>query len=70
MALLSSIENITTPLEDHKHAVGIFMDIEKVFDIIDHNIFIKIINHYSPKGIVGKWICSYLESRSQYVQFN
>ena len=38
MALLSLIESITTSLDDHKHAVGVSMDIKKAFDTIDHNI--------------------------------
>ena len=41
MALLSLIENITTSLDDHKHAVGVSMDIKKAFDTIDHNILLK-----------------------------
>ena len=41
MALLSSIENITKSSDDHKHAVGVFMDIKKAFDTIDHNILLK-----------------------------
>ena len=46
------------------------MDIKKAFETIDHNILLKKINHYGLRGIVSKWICSYLENRSQYVQFN
>ena len=38
MALLSLIENITRSLDDHKHAIGVFMVIEKAFDTINHNI--------------------------------
>ena len=38
MALLSLIENITTSIDDHGHAVGVFMDIEMA---IDHNISLK-----------------------------
>ena len=41
MDLLSLIENITTSLDGHKHAVGVFMDIKKAFDTIDHNILLK-----------------------------
>ena len=40
MALLSLIENITTSLDDHKHAVCVFMEIKKAFDTIDHNILL------------------------------
>ena len=43
------------------------MDINKAFDIIDINILLSKINQY---GIVSIWICSYLENRSQYVEFN
>ena len=70
MALLSLIENITTSLDDHKHDVGVFMDVKTALDTIDHNILLKKINHYGHRGIVSKGICSYLENRSQYVQFN
>ena len=41
MALLSIIENITTSLDDYKHAVGVFMDIKKAFDNIDDNILLE-----------------------------
>ena len=70
MALLSLIENITTSLDAHKHAVGVFIDIREAFYTINHNILLQKINHYGLRGIVSNWICSYLENRSQYVQFN
>ena len=38
MASLSLIENITTSSDDHKHAVGVFMDIKKSRYTIDNNI--------------------------------
>ena len=41
MALLSLIKNITTSLDAHKHAVGVFMDIEKAFDTIYQNIYLR-----------------------------
>ena len=61
LALLSLIENITTSLDAHKHAVGVFMDIMKTFDSIDHDILHK----NRPLQI-----CSYFYNRPQYVQFN
>ena len=36
MALLSLIENITTSLDAHRHAVGVFIDVKKTFDTINH----------------------------------
>ena len=67
MAQLSLLENITTSLD--AHAVGVFMEIRKV-SLTLIVIFYLTINHYGLRGIVGKWICSYLENWSPYVQFN
>ena len=39
VAPLSLIENITTSLDDHTRAVGVFIDIKKASDIIDSNLF-------------------------------
>ena len=41
MAILCLIENITAPLDAHKHAVGVFVNTKKAFDTIDHNILLK-----------------------------
>ena len=57
MALLSLIENITTSLDDHKHAVGVFMDIKKAFDTIDHNILLPFLAWTSGR-IPTKWSLS------------
>ena len=55
MASLSLTENVTTSLDAHRHAIGLFMDIKKTFDGIDHNIT-KEINHYGHWGIASKWV--------------
>ena len=41
MALLRSIENITTSLDDHWHAVGLFIDVKKAFNTIDYSVLLK-----------------------------
>ena len=54
LSLLSLVENITTSLDAHKHAVGVFMDTKMAFDTIDHNILQRRINHYGFMGIASK----------------
>ena len=49
MALLSLIDNINTSLDAHKHAFGVFMDIKKASNTIDHNILLKN-EPLSPQG--------------------
>ena len=38
LALLELVEKITKSIDDGKYTIGIFIDIKKAFDTIDHNI--------------------------------
>ena len=50
MALLSLIENITTLLDAHRHAIGVFMEIRNSFD---SNILLRKMYHYGLGGIIS-----------------
>ena len=70
LAILELVENITTSIDDCKSTVGIFIDLKKAFDTVDHDILIKKLDHYGVRGVANRWICSYLMNRSQYVCIN
>ena len=42
LALLELIEKITNATDEKKITIGVFVDLKKAFDTIDHNILIKI----------------------------
>ena len=67
LAILELVEEITNATDDCKSTVGVFIDLKKAFDTVDHNILIKKLEHYGIRGLASKWVCSYLENRSQYV---
>ena len=69
-ALLDLTEEITSSLDNKKYSVGIFIDLKKAFDTIDHDILAKKIYFYGVRGIAHKWLLSYLEDRKQFVHFN
>ena len=70
LAILELVENITTSIDDCKSTVGIFIDLKKAFDTVDHDILINKLDHFGIRGVANKWICSYLKNRSQYVCIN
>ena len=39
---MSIVENIQTQLDDGKYSAGVFVDLKKAFDTIDHNILLKL----------------------------
>ena len=53
-----------------KHVLGIFIDLSKAFDTIDHATLLRKLHHYGIRGNVQKLISSYLTNRYQYVKIN
>ena len=68
MALLKLIDDISNEVNNKIYSVGIFIDLSKAFDTIDHSLLIKPLQHYGVRGIVADWFVSYLANRSQYVK--
>ena len=65
-ALLNLTEDIRNALDDNIFAVGIFIDLQKAFDTVDHNILLIKLDYYG-RGIANNWFRSYLTNRKQYV---
>ena len=69
-ALLSLTETIRGALDSSNFAAGIFVDLQKAFDTVDHEILLKKMEHYGIRGIANKWFESYLTNRQQFVSVN
>ena len=69
-ALISLTENIREALDSGKFACGIFIDLQKAFDTVDHKILLKKLEHYGIIGLANDWFCSYLTNRQQFVSIN
>ena len=68
MALMELTEEITNSIDKGKYAVGIFVDLKKAFDTINHDILISKMERYGIRGVVLKWLKSYISNRQQFVQ--
>jgi hypothetical protein len=69
-AILHITQCITDSFEKSKFTLGIFVDLSKAFDTIDHKILFKKLKHYGIKGNFLKLIKSYLSNRKQFVHFD
>ena len=69
-ALINITENIRKAFDDGNIGCGIFVDLQKSFDTVDHQILLAKLNHYGIRGISNDWFKSYLSNCSQYVFIN
>ena len=70
LALIDLYEKVSLALDRKEHAVGIFLDLSKAFDTVDHNILLDKLKHYGIRGMARDWVRSYLSNGLQFVQFN
>ena len=67
MAIIDLVDKISSNIDNKKHSIGIFLDLSKAFDTIDHQILLRKLQCYGIRGIACDWFKSYLENRVQYV---
>ena len=68
-AIIQLLNKVTECFVNKEHLIGIFMDLSKAFDTIDHDILIYKLRRYGIQGLALSWIIDYLSNRKQYVRF-
>ena len=67
MALIELVDKITNAFSKKFSAVvGVFIDLSKAFDTLDHSILLSKLNHYGIRGVPLQWLADYLSNRYQY----
>ena len=61
---------IKESIDKGKYGCGIFIDLRKAFDTVNHDILLSKLEHYGVRDSVLDWFRSYLTGRKQYVSFN
>ena len=62
-ALTSLTELIRKALDEDKFSCEVFIDLQKAFDTVNHNILLSKLYPYGVKGTPHQWFKSYLNGR-------
>ena len=67
-AILDIVNKIQANIDKKEFTCGIFIDLKKAFDTVDHTILLCKLQHYGFRGIIHDWLSSYLTNRFQTTQ--
>ena len=69
LALNEMVDIIVNAIDSNKHSIGVFIDLKKAFDTVNHRLLIDKFKCYGIRGIASNFIHSYLSNRNQFVQY-
>ena len=69
-AIQSFIERIQEALDNGLQAIGIFFDLTKAYDILNHRVLLNTLYSYQVRGNINSWCKSYLIDQKQFVEIN
>ena len=70
-AIIKLIEHIEETLDNKQSVCTVFIDLQKAFDTVHHNISLNKLSHYGMRDTANNWFSSYLaKNRNQFVTVN
>ena len=76
LALIEVIDNLIQNMESDNISVGIYLDLQKAFDTVNHKMLLAKMNNYRIRGnvyncnyrhfLVEPWFSNYLTNRKQH----
>ena len=64
-AIIVLVDKITKAIENNEFTVGIFLDLSKAFDTVNHDILLSKLYFYGIRGSCHAWIKDYLPNNIQ-----
>ena len=66
LALIEVVDSIIKHMANDDIVLGIYLDLQKAFDTVNHDILLSKMYNYGIRGSVYNWFHSYLNNRRQY----
>lgn len=67
LSVINLVNSLLRSIDEGKPTLGIFIDFQKAFDTINHQILLNKLDLYGIRGIALQWFKSYLSNRSQVI---
>ena len=67
---MEAVDEIYSNLNNGLYGIGIYLDLQKAFDTVNHEILLDKLRYYGIRGNPLKWFESYLSNRKQYTKVN
>jgi retron-type reverse transcriptase len=66
-AVQSFIEMIQEAPGKRDHTIGIFIDLTKACDVLNHKLLLEKLSSYGIRGSTNSWFRSYLTNKRQFI---
>ena len=67
-AVVHLVDQIYESIENDNYTLGVFIDLSKASDSVDHTILLKQLEMYRVNTTNLAWVASYLNGRKQYIK--
>ena len=63
------IDKVIKAIESNEYTIGIFLDLSKAFDTVNHSILLRKLYFFGIRGNCHKWLKNFLTNRKQIVKY-
>ena len=67
-AISELVSAVLKGFQSNKYTIGVFLDLSKAFDTLEHTILLEKLHYYGIRGTAHDWFRSYLSNRKMRVK--